>query len=311
MQIRQTAFLAPGRFLKGNLHCHTTRSDGKGATEMVIRLFEQAGFDFLALTDHRLYNYKNFVPGSNLLILPGMELDATVPCAGVHCVHVVSVGAEADNGFSQDQSFPSLYVSHVGEAQPLIDQVKAAGNLPILCHPQWSGIGESEIEELNDFSLMEIWNSACATEDGLDAHAAYWDELLCHGRRIYGVASDDAHQVYQHGLGFVRVKAEKKASSILQALKAGAFYASCGPEIYDFYVEDGVAHVLCSPVSQIRFRNFRVPYAQINGTNMRAGQIKVQEGSDYIRAEVVDAQGRQAWTNPIFLDESACMKGEK
>lgn len=43
---------------------------------------------------------------------------------------------------------------------------------------------------------------------------------------------------------------------------------------------------------------------------MRAGQIKVREGSDYIRAEVVDAQGRQAWTNPIFLDESAFTKGE-
>ncbi len=303
MLIRQAAFDAPGRFLKGNLHCHTTRSDGSGTPEMVIRVFESAGFDFLALTDHRIYNYQNFAPGSDLLILPAMELDANIPDPGVHCVHIVSVGPETGNGFSQDQVFPSLQISHTGEAQALIDQVAAAGNLPILCHPEWSGTGVSEIEEMHGFSLMEIWNSGCVVEDGLDSHAAYWDELLCHGRRVYGVATDDGHAVCQHGLGFIRVKAEKNVPAILQALKAGAFYASCGPEIYDFYVEDGVANVICSPVSRIRFRHFRVPYREISGADMRAGQIKVRPGSSYIRAEVVDAQGRQAWTNPIFLDE--------
>jgi len=35
---------------------------------------------------------------------------------------------------------------------------------------------------------------------------------------------------------------------------------------------------------------------------MTAGQIKIRDCcTDYIRMEVVDAQGRRAWTNPIFF----------
>ena len=45
--------------LKGGLHCHTTRSDGRGTPEEVIRLHAAKGYDFLALTDHRIYNRRN------------------------------------------------------------------------------------------------------------------------------------------------------------------------------------------------------------------------------------------------------------
>lgn len=34
---RQAAFINPGKMLKGALHCHTTRSDGAGTPEEVIR----------------------------------------------------------------------------------------------------------------------------------------------------------------------------------------------------------------------------------------------------------------------------------
>ena len=35
---------------------------------------------------------------------------------------------------------------------------------------------------------------------------------------------------------------------------------------------------------------------------MTAGQIKIRDCcTDYIRMEVVDSQGRRAWTNPIFF----------
>ena len=60
--IRQSAFTGSAPLLKGGLHCHTTRSDGKGTPEEVIRLHKQNGYDFLALTDHRVYNYENFAP---------------------------------------------------------------------------------------------------------------------------------------------------------------------------------------------------------------------------------------------------------
>lgn len=303
MLIRQAAFEGKGTFLKGNLHVHTTRSDGDAKPDVTIRQYGMMGFDFLALTDHRIYNYENFAPESGVLIVPGMELDVAIPEARVHCVHVVAVGDTEKNGFAQDQVIEKMEkIQRVGQAQRLIDMTHQANNLPMVCHPEWSGTGAAELEELQDFSLMEIWNSGCAVENMLDTHAAYWDELLCHGRKIYGVATDDAHAVQHMGLGYIRVKAEKNVSSILDALKRGAFYASCGPEIYDFFVEDGKATVVCSPVEKIVFRHFRVPYRVINGNNIQAAQMNVIPNTNYIRAEVIDAQGRRAWTNPIFLD---------
>lgn len=306
MIVRQAAFEGSAPMLKGNLHTHTTRSDAASTPETVTRQYAAMGYDFLALTDHRLYNYQNFAPETGITILPGMELDANIADPGNHCVHLVSLGPEKErgNGFDQDQRFESAYGDSVSVALPLLETILGAGNLPVFCHPEWSGNTAREILSLPDIGLMEIWNSGCAVENGLDMHAAYWDEVLCEGRKIYGVASDDGHQLYQNGLGFVRVRAENNPSAILDALRRGAFYASCGPEIYDFFVEDGKAVIFCSPVATIRFRHFRLPYMELRGPGVMGHQTVLRKNTNYIRAEIVDAQGHMAWTNPIFLDEA-------
>ena len=219
MIIRQAAFEGKCKMLKGNLHCHTTRSDGKGEPDVTVRQYGHMGYDFLALTDHRCYNYENYAPESGVVVIPAMEMDGRTEDPRVHCVHVVSVGPEKENGFAQDERVESLRFDRIGGGQKMIDMAHEANNLPIVCHPEWSGTGASELEEMKDFNHMEIWNSACAMGYRLDMYASYWDELLCHGRKIYGVASDDAHHIHQMGHGYIKVNAEKNVASILDALK--------------------------------------------------------------------------------------------
>ena len=308
---RQAAFINPGKMLKGALHCHTTRSDGAGTPEEVIRKHYDNGYDFMALTDHRRYNYQNFadVP---MTIIPGMEMDSSFDdsrAGMVHCHHIVSLGhtQENGNGFEQDQRFEPYHIHNPIETQPMIDMLHANGNMTIYCHPEWSGTPKHEFDMLYGNFAMEIWNSGCAVENSLDTNAAYWDEMLFDGHKIFGVATDDGHAMYQHCLGWVRVNAVNDVESILEALRTGAFYSSCGPEIYDFYVEDGMAHVECSPAARITFRHLRTPYRDVEpqgtATTVTSGDCKVSAGSRYIRAVVMDAQGRRAWTNPIFLGE--------
>jgi hypothetical protein len=313
MLIHQAAFAGGGPLLKGNLHCHTTRSDAISSPETVMRQYAAMGYDFLALTDHRIYNYASYAPDTDLLVLPGMELDAGLPGPGCHCVHLVSLGPEREkgNGFAQDQRFDSVKAADAAAVLPMLRTIREANNLRMFCHPEWSGNTAQEILALPEIGLMEIWNSGCAVENGLDTHGAYWDELLCGGRKVFGTATDDGHHPYQNGLGYIRVRAEKNPSSILDALRRGAFYASCGPEIYDFYLEDDKAVVLCSPVETIRFRHFRVPYVERKGPGIMGHQTVPVKNTNYIRAEVVDAQGRMAWTNPIFLDEAYWKRLEK
>ena len=309
--IRQAAFIDVKKHLKGGLHCHTTRSDGAGDPADVIRLHKQNGYDFLAITDHRQYNYTDFAPEAGLTILPGMEMDRKLPETGIHWHHAVCIGPEKKDGnpYEQDQRFDSQQISTAAEFQEMLDWLHADKQLTIYCHPQWSGVSAREFEDLKGNFAMEIWNSGCVILDNVDTNAAYWDELLVQGKKIWGVATDDGHGMAEHCVGWVMVNSEDNSvAAIEKALAEGSFYASCGPEIHDFYVEDGVAHIECSPVRQIQFLHFRGPYRVINapeGDSVTAGSMKLNKNLNYVRATVVDEQGRRAWTNPIFCGEEA------
>ncbi|MDD6441389.1 MAG: PHP domain-containing protein, partial [bacterium] len=107
---QQQAFSGNEKMLKGGLHCHTTRSDGAGNPEEVIRYHYQHGYDFLAITDHRNYNFKNFAPDVPITIIPGMEFDDTFEYnKGFRCFHTVCIGPsrEDGNGYDQDETMPS------------------------------------------------------------------------------------------------------------------------------------------------------------------------------------------------------------
>jgi predicted metal-dependent phosphoesterase TrpH len=41
-----------GRFFRGNLHCHSNRSDGLLKPEDVAAAYSDAGYDFIVLSDH-------------------------------------------------------------------------------------------------------------------------------------------------------------------------------------------------------------------------------------------------------------------
>lgn len=310
---RQQAFGGSEKMLKGCLHCHTTRSDGKGSPEEVIRLFGEKGYDFLALTDHRYYNYTNFAPEVPITILPGMEFDNTfLRDHGFRTFHTVCIGPakEDGNGYEQDERMDSGTAKNQEEYQAYLDEIHKKGNLTIYCHPEWSSTPARYFDKLEGNFAMEIWNSGCAIENNMDTDAAYWDELLGQGKMIYGVATDDGHLMYQHGNGWVMVQAENNIRAILDALKEGKFYSSCGPEIYDFYVEDGRAVVKCSPAAKIRFHADKHPTRIVRadaGAAIETAELNLVDKNgalqyEYIRAVVIDANGKYAWTNPIFLD---------
>ena len=304
MLIRQGAFAGGEKLLKGALHCHTTRSDGRGSPEEVIRYHKAHGYDFMALTDHRKYNFQNYAPDVEITIIPGMEFDNTFENdKGFRCFHTVVIGPNDDtNGFSQDQTFDSGKAKNQEEYQPYLDWLHEKGNMTLYCHPEWSSTPARYFEKLQGDFAMEIWNSGCAMENEMDTNAAYWDELLGQGKRIFGVATDDGHAMNQHCRGWVMVRSANNVPAILEALRRGNFYSSCGPVIRDFYVEDGKARLLCDPCSKIQFLCDCHPTGMRKGDGLTEAEIDLRGQYRYIRACVVDEEGRRAWTNPIFLD---------
>ena len=45
-----------GNWYKGNIHCHTTDSDGMLTPDEVVRLYKDAGYQFLAISDHNIFS---------------------------------------------------------------------------------------------------------------------------------------------------------------------------------------------------------------------------------------------------------------
>ncbi len=132
MRIQQAAFGKGKTFLKGALHCHTTRSDGTGTPEEVIKLHYENGYQFMALTDHNVLNHINHadVP---MTILAGVERDFSLPGRKFdkpHCVHIVGLGVPGDPAIPAQDVRPE----HAGrgecgaDAQP-ISKVASGGEL--------------------------------------------------------------------------------------------------------------------------------------------------------------------------------------
>lgn len=308
-KMKQAAFCGSEKMLKGALHIHTTRSDGEGTPEEVIRLHYERGYDFLALTDHRIYNFVNHAPQIPMTIIPGMEFDNRFEVGkGFRTFHTLCIGPrkEDGNGFEHDERVASGTAKNQEEYQAYLDEIHAKGNLTVYCHPEWSGTPARFFDKMQGDFAMEIWNSGSVINCDMDKDAAYWDELLGQGKKIYGIASDDGHAMSEHCHGWVMVRAKNNTNAILEALKNGAFYSSCGPEIYNFYVQDGKAIIECSNVAMVRLHSDMHPTQIIRsekGDITRAEfDITTRFEYKYVRATIIDKNGKYAWTNPIFLE---------
>lgn len=133
---------------KGNLHTHTTNSDGAYAPEKTIALYKSKGYDFLALTDHWFHGEGR--QEENFLLLNGTEFDvgSTVQ-EGIY--HIVGIGMEKAPALTKRA--PGL------SAQKIIDEIHNVNGIAILAHPAWSLDRASEVAKLYGIDGCEIYNT--------------------------------------------------------------------------------------------------------------------------------------------------------
>lgn len=98
-------FRENGRWYKGNLHTHTTLSDGRLTPEECVSLYKSKGYDFLSITDHWKVSSNCFQNG--MLLLSGGEWDMG-PIENTGCVHVVGIGMQQGAGsFKGGSPYPA------------------------------------------------------------------------------------------------------------------------------------------------------------------------------------------------------------
>ena len=293
------AFSAPGRFYRGNLHTHSDRSDGARTPEAVCAHYREAGYDFLALTDHFLPRYGYPVTDTRpfrtnrFTTLFGAELHAPANSHG-EIWHILSVGLPQDFSPTGDK-----------ETGPqLAGRAIEAGAFVAIAHPHWSGLTLADADALPMAQAAEIYNNTCEVECGRGHSAAFIDALLNNGRDVTIIATDDAHfRDEDFGGGWVMVKAEaNEPEALLEALKAGHFYSSQGPEIHAADVSGGTLTVECSPVELIAAIGRGTRARHVRARHVTRAEIPLDVFSgDWFRFFVTDAAGRSAWSNPVRL----------
>lgn len=284
-----------GVWLRGNLHMHTQRSDGAFSYEDALTLYENAGYDFVAVTDHWHVSEKGKTHGG-MLLLSGCEYDVgTDVVRGIY--HIVGIDME---------EMPQL-TKHKGLcAQEIIDEINRCGGLAILAHPAWSLNSADVVSKMNGIFGTEIYNS---TNDyrhnpfnARPYSGLFVDQLAAQGEMLRCVAADDAHRYHTDSLkSWIMVHAEDKThEAVMEAIRNGDFYATQGPSVA-MKVVGKTVKVKCSPASYVLFYS-NAPWNRQRvtaGEGITEASCELMPNETFVRVEVIDAEGRIAFTSPV------------
>lgn len=326
--MNRSGFSKDGHWYRGNLHCHTTNTDGHLTPEQVADLYRANGYQFLAISDHDIYSdYRELLNREDFIILPALEASAVLyedegrkERLKLHHIHGI-LGTEemrksaAKGEFKHLEKYPPrVYFGDwdgAAAAQELSDDLRAHGCFTVYNHPIWSRVDEAEFIHTQGLTALEIYNYGTVNESCTGYDSVHWDIMLRKGYQILATATDDNHNdgVIEDSFGgFIVVKAEELShESIVQGIINGNYYSSTGPEIVDWGIEDGIAYVECSPVQRVDFiagnyinAGFSVVEKESGATITRA-EFPLRGNEHYLRVQVSDLYGKTAWTNPMFF----------
>jgi predicted metal-dependent phosphoesterase TrpH len=296
------AFEAPGKFWRGNIHTHSSRSDGALDPEEVCRRYREAGYDFLCLSDHFLERFGFPITDTrpyrtnSFTTIHGAEIHAPANSHG-EVWHILAAGLPEDFAPTGDDE----------DGVALAARAKAAGAFVGIAHPQWSSLTIDDGRAMAEHAhAVEIFNTSCAVECARPDGTYLLDQLLNEGHRLTAYAADDAHFRQPDGFGgWVMVKAEtNEPQALLAAMKRGDVYSSQGPLLHEFSVDGEEVHVACSPVVNVALVGRGSRAVNLTAAQMTRATLPIEKfAGDWFRLVVADAAGKLAWTNPVWLDD--------
>jgi len=301
-------FDKPGHFWRGNMHCHSTRSDGALPPEEVARRYRAQGYDFYCQSDHFMDQFGYPITDTtafrtdDFTTIIGAELHAPGLLNG-EIWHILGVGLPLD--FAPPTP---------GESGPdLARRAQDAGAFVAIAHPQWYGLTLEDARTIAFADAIEVYNHTCAVQADRPDGTYLLDRMLLDGLHLNAIATDDAHfrdEVNSNADafgGWVMVKSDALTPvALLAALKAGDYYASQGPDFHRISVEDDTLTIHCSSVDRVTVLGPRARSVTQSGKSMTTATIPLaQFAGDWLRVVLTDAAGKRAWSNPVTISAKA------
>jgi hypothetical protein len=322
---RASSEVGADRWLKGQLHAHT--SDGSGDSDTpaprAVAWYARHGFDFVVLTDHNHVTHVGAPDG--LLVLPGVELTqnlatcSPLPRPGERCLlHMNALFATRDDVAHFPRPEPSATRRELfGRA---LDASNELGAVAQLNHPNFHGAADVELVVAlasRGLALLEVDNQSegCDNEGGpgKPSTEALWDQALARGAHLFATATGDAHDYEEPpgatstgDRGFVMVRAPRDANAIRSAIERGDFYATTGVR---FERVERTEHTLAARTEVDAtlevIADGRVVSRTI-GREISVDPSAFQAHAVRLRAE---ANGKHALAQPVFFTRSDPPRG--
>nr|MDQ3044779.1 phosphotransferase [Chloroflexota bacterium] len=261
------------------------------------------GYDFLVITDHFMEHYGFAVTDSrefrdeSFTTLLGAELHGPSLTNG-GLWHIVAAGLPLDFASQrQEESGPEIAA-----------RAAATGAFIGLAHPAWNGVTPSDALSVKSAHAIEIHNEG-HTNDSDRGDGWYLADLLATaGWRFSVFAADDAHfgeRADRFG-GWVMVRAQSlEPDALVAALKAGHFYSSTGPTIEAITIDRERIRIACSPAARILLGGRGSTCRWLHGEDLTHASFPLGPfAGAFCRVTIVDAAGKRAWSNPIWLEEA-------
>lgn len=287
MKIANPYLDAPVPWRRGNLHAHTTLSDGDREPQELIDCYAALGYDFLAISDHDMIADTSALDARGLTLLPANEVTLNGP-------HIVHAGA-------------GCVVPPGADRQAVLDAIGADAGFAVMAHANWerhfNHCPQERLDAWRGYLGVEIYNGLVRTHEGNPLATDRWDMLLSRGRRVWGFANDDAHHTGGEGIAWNMVQSESRsAAALLDAMRAGRFYASTGVTIESVCVSGNVIRVSTRDAQRIAVSaDHARRIAQADAAAI-AFAVPGDLECTYVRFECFGAGESMAWTQPFFVD---------
>ncbi len=285
-------FNKQNKWYKGNLHTHTNESDGVISIKECIEAYKNHGYDFLCITDHRIYNKGCQL--EDFILLPGTEF---------HYHDENARKAFHITGININKEIPS---DDTCTPQYIIDKINQAGGIAIMAHPAWSLLTHEDIMKLDGLTAIELYNTISEAYSCRGYSDNYADVLASKGYVKKLLAVDDAHFYDKDAFkGWIMVQCDTfSADSIVDAIREGCYYSSQGPEFKQISVVGNMITAETSPVASISFisDSFFVRERIVEQEPIELitkGEYKIKSTDNVVRVEITDEKGQKAWSNFI------------
>jgi hypothetical protein len=208
---------------------------------------------------------------------------------------------------------PEVTDSHSARVRWAVEKILAQGAVAHVNHPNY--LFTLSIDDLlasGDFGMVEVANGHNAVHnEGDDSHPStevIWDSLLSSGRQVWGVASDDAHHFQRWGddysnpgRGWLQVEGDTaRMSDVLEAVRAGRFYASSGLELASYEASASeISLELAEDAATIELIGSGGSVVETVSANRATFVLRAVSGP-YVRVRATASDGRQLWTQPVF-----------